>query len=91
MKKLWAKIMKNSKIVEENVVCVGNDFFALNLYEPLKELCYNLKIETPIVLEKHKNQLEEFSQTKFVQSDFVDTINFDCLVIEFFEIDEKKK
>ncbi len=91
MKKLWAKIMKNNKIAEESIVCLDNNFSADNLYEPLKELCYNLKIETPIVLKKHKNQLEEFNQTKFVQADFVDVISFDNLALEYFEINENNK
>ena len=86
MKKLWAKILKNHKIVEECVVNVSDEFDAQNLYEPLKEICYELKIETPIILSKHKNQLEEFGITKFLKTDFIDSVNFDSLVIEYFEL-----
>ena len=62
-----------------------DEFNIDNLYEYLKEICYNLKIETPIILPKHINQLSEFSTTKFFKEDFIDYIDFDKLVITYYE------
>lgn len=78
--------MKNHKITHECVVNLNDEFDAQNLYEPLKNACYELKIETPIVLDKHKNQMEEFGTTKFLKSDFIDSVDFDFLVVEYFEL-----
>ena len=56
-----------------------------NLYDYLKEICYLLKIETPILLDKHKNQFAEYNITKFNKDDFIDFINFDSLFLQYFE------
>lgn len=85
MKKLWAKTLKNFKIQNTFTLNLGEDFDAQNLYETLKEICYNLKIETPVVLKKHINQMSEYGTTKFTNADFIDYIDFDSLVIEYFE------
>ena len=85
MKKLWAKTLKNFKTTNTFTLNLKDDFDAENLYDSLKEICYNLKIETPIVLKKHINQMQEYGTTKFTSSDFVDYIDFDSLIIEYFE------
>ncbi|MGN1208323.1 MAG: hypothetical protein ACI4TI_02540 [Christensenellales bacterium] len=85
MKKLWAKIIKNYKIINSFTLGLDEDFDFENFFEQLREICYNLKIETPIILQKHIHQLNEFGTTKFTKSDFVDDIDFDSLVLEYFE------
>jgi len=85
MKKLWGKTLKNYKIKNTFTLNLTDEFDAENLYEPLKDICYNLKIETPIVLKKHINQMQEYGTTKFTSSDFIDYIDFDSLIIEYFE------
>ncbi len=85
MKKLWSKTIKNNKTQNSFVLNLNDEFNAQNLYDALKEICYNLKIETPIVLNKHINQMEEYGVTKFTSADFIDFIDFDSLVIEYFE------
>lgn len=84
MKKIWGKILENHKIIADFVLKL--DAFCIDdLYEYLKEICYNLKIETPILLNKHINQFEEYNMTKFSKDDFVDHTNFDSFIIEYFE------
>lgn len=84
MNKIWAKILKEEKIIKDFTLNINN-FIIDDLYDYMKEICYNLKIETPLILQKHKNQLEEYSMTKFVKDDFIDFITFDSLIIEYFE------
>ena len=84
MKNIWAKIIIKDKIKKDYVLKL-DEFNINNLYEYLKEICYNLKIETPIILPKHSNQLSEFSTTKFFKEDFIDYIDFDKLVITYYE------
>lgn len=84
MIKIWSKILKDNKIQKDFTLSL-KEFNLDNIYEYLKDICYNLKIETPIILPKHKTQLEEFSVTRFNSSDFIDYINFDFLVLEYYE------
>ena len=71
--------------IKKDYVLKLDEFNINNLYEYLKEICYNLKIETPIILPKHSNQLSEFSTPKFFKEDFIDYIDFDKLVITYYE------
>lgn len=84
MKKIWAKIINDHKIIDDYLL-VLHEFNIENLYEYLKEICYNLKTETPIILPKHKNQMEEYGTTKFTSENFIDYINYDYLSLEYFE------
>ena len=84
MKKIWCKILKDRKILQEYLL-VKESIDTENLFEYLQEICYNLKIETPLVLPKHINQLEEYSTTRFSKDDFIDYIDFDFLVLDYFE------
>lgn len=84
MNYLWAKILKDRKILKDYTIKI-EDFSYDSLYEYLKELCYNLKIETPLILQKHKNQFEEYNMTKFSADDFIDFIDFDSLTLEYYE------
>ncbi|MBE5745908.1 MAG: hypothetical protein E7359_01285 [Clostridiales bacterium] len=84
MNYIWGKILKDKKIVNDYTLNLNN-FSYDEFYEYLKELCYNLKIETPILLSKHQNQFEEYNMTRFSKDDFIDFITFDYLMIEHYE------
>lgn len=84
MHKIWGKLLKNQKIVND-VTLTLNSYDVDNLYDYLKEICYSLKVETPILLEKHLNQFAEYNLTKFTKDDFIDFINFDSLFLQYFE------
>lgn len=83
MKKMWAKIMKENRIKKDCVIEINND---TTLYDNLKEVCYILNLETPIILKKHKLEIADYNITRFRKTDFVDSINFDYLQIEYFEV-----
>ena len=84
MKYIWAKTMVKEKIKNDYTLKL-EEFDIENLYDYLKDICYNLKIETPLILPKHKKHLFEFGTTKFVKDDFIDYINFDKLILEYYE------
>ena len=84
MKYIWAKTMLKEKIKNDYTLKL-EEFDIDKLYDYLKEICYNLKIETPLILPKHKNHLLEFGTTKFVKEDFIDYINFDKLILQYYE------
>lgn len=78
---LWAKIMKDTKIINQDFMIV-EDFNIKLLDKYLKEICYKLDLETPILLSKHFRYLDKYNIVKFTKNDFIDYINFDCLIIE---------
>ena len=73
---------EKNKLLENELFEFDGSFEADNLYTYMLTICGKLKIETPIVLTKHKNHLNEFNFTKFMDVDFVDSINFKNLTIE---------
>ena len=86
MFKLQAKIVdEKNKLLKNELFEFYEDFDSENLYEYMLCICEIFKIETPIVLSKHKNHLNDFNFTKFTEQDFVDTINFKSLTVEIVQ------
>lgn len=86
MFKLLAKMVdEKNKLIENELFEFDGFFESEKLYEYMLSVCSKFKIETPIVLSKHKNHLNEFNFTKFLDVDFVDTINFKNLTVEIVQ------
>jgi hypothetical protein len=83
---LWAKIFDdNDKIISNEVFNFKQEFDARYLYPYVVIIANKFKIETPIVLKKHINNLDGFNFVKFSPDDFVDKVTFKCLVIEILK------
>lgn len=78
---LWAKTIKDGKLIKD-VLSEIEEFDVYSLTEYLKEICYRLDIETPIILSKHYRNINQYNIVKFTSDDFVDYIDFDSLVVE---------
>ena len=48
----------------------------------LSDICYELGVATPVLLKSHFSNFEEFNNMKFLKRDFVESFNFDQMVIE---------
>jgi hypothetical protein len=79
----WAKI-KTEDIIIAHTTVDATDFTAA-----LITVCNAFDLSKPIVCEKHKAEISNFSRTVFYTDDFVDTVSFDTLEIEI--ISKKKK
>lgn len=82
MFRIWAKVIKEDKIIMDTVY-EGDEAFHINrlsLY--LAEICNSFDIETPVILKKHLEHFYLFNTTTFRGTDFITTPNFDKLVIE---------
>ena len=82
MVRLWAKTYKNHKITNSFIYESIDNYNSETFYLHLQEICHKLDIPTPVVLSYHVKSFEEFSNCHFLPRDFVETINFDRLVIE---------
>ncbi len=82
MVRIWAKVMKNEKIVKDTVYEDASIFDIYKFFDYLTPICEKLDIATPIVVTKHLAHFLQFRNTTFMPSDFPESVNFDKLVLE---------
>ncbi len=81
MIRIWAKIIDDSKIIKSCEITVMNyDYHIFEEY--VREIAYKLDIPTPVVLDKHIIDFTVYKSTRFFKEDFVESVNFDKLVLE---------
>lgn len=81
MIKIWGKVFVDEKIEKHSVIEVEPK--ECTFFDMLKQLCEKLDIPTPVLLNKHLADFNQFSMTQFKMVDFVENINFDRFVIEY--------
>lgn len=82
MVRIWAKTYKNHKILRsyiyENIASFNTETFYLHV----QEICHKMDIPCPVVLKYHTENFVNFTNCTFLPRDFVESINFDRLVLE---------
>ena len=87
--KIWAKVLKHHKIVQEAVrEFPARPFDAEGWGRLITELVKPLDLASPVLLNKHVEELARFNRTWFTQADFIESIAFDRFELEIFP--EKK-
>ena len=62
----------------------------LDLYlNTIQTICNDLDLEMPVILSKHKHDLESFNLASFLPADFIEKVDFQRFDIEIF-IDKEK-
>ncbi len=88
--KIWAKVLKHHKIVQEAVrEFPARPFDAEGWGRLITELVKPLDLASPVLLNKHVEELQRFNRTWFTQADFIESISFDRFELEIFP--ERKK
>lgn len=82
MIRIWAKTIKNGKIVKQYVYERGGLTDYSLFFEYVKDICEALDIPTPVIIKTHLFNYAKYNNVKFRQDDFVEKINFDKLVLE---------
>ena len=82
MVKIWAKIMKNNKILKQFVFERQESMDYSLFFEYLSEICFNLDISTPVLIKTHLFDYAKYNVVKFTKSDFIEPISFDKLVLD---------
>ncbi len=80
MADIWVKIMKEQKIRKDFIYNAGK---AESFEYSLREICATLDIPVPLVLQKHIHHFKNLNQAKFNKSEFVESVDFDELVLEY--------
>ena len=82
MVRIWAKFMKDNKIQKDLIYESIDTFKVQDLYLYMQEICHKVDEPTPVVLTSHENNFLNLNTCTFLSRDFVESINFDKLVIE---------
>ena len=85
MFKIYAKLIKNNKVVSDYVYELQNDFAIHDFFEYLQEICASLDLPTPILLTKHIKNFLIFDSTTFLPEDFVESFPYDKLLLEIYK------
>ena len=82
MIRIWAKVMKKDKILKQFMFEKFSEMDYSEFFSYLKEICENLDIATPVLIKTHLFNYAKYNVVRFSQSDFVEQISFDKLVLE---------
>lgn len=79
---MWAKVMVDHRIKNQCVYELDEkmDYSRMHFY--LSEIAAMLDIPTPMLIKVQIFNYAKFNHVKFVKSDFVESIDFDYLMIE---------
>ena len=84
---LWLRTIKHHRMDKQHVEPCTRD----NPEMALEAACRQLDISRPIWLDKHTREWDEFGQSRFLPDDFLESVDFQRLEIEFIAPDAKKK
>ena len=82
MIRIWAKVIKNDKIIKQYVLDRFEQMDYSEFFSYLTEICSNLDIPTPVLIKTHLFNYAKYNNVRFKKDDFVEPINFDKLVLE---------
>jgi len=89
MFRVWGKIIKKNKLVQDTVVELSdyNLSRTQKVYKALEMMCYEFDLAKPIWLELNKKDFIQNARTRFTQDCFIEVIDFDYLDFQVIEED----
>lgn len=89
MFRMWAKIIKNNKIIKDMIVANQDKNLrrTQKVFQAIDEVCDTYDLSKPIWLDSTINDFKIHRKTRFTQDNFIDQIDFDYLEIEMIEED----
>lgn len=82
MFKIWAKVIKNGKIIKQTTYEKEGKFSYSKFFDYLADICEELDICTPVLLKTHIFNYAKFNTVRFIPRDFAEVIDFDKLVLD---------
>ena len=82
MFKIWAKVMREGKIVKQLTYEREDKFTYSQFFSYLADICEGLDIATPVLLKTHIFNYAKFGTVRFLPRDFAETVEFDKLVVD---------
>jgi hypothetical protein len=81
--RIWAKLMTNGHIQKQYVYEREEKLTYSHFFEYLTDICHELDIPTPVLTKTHIFNFAKFNHVKFPQRDFVETLDYDHLFLEY--------
>jgi len=89
MIKLYCRTVDHDKILKSLVVEIEqmeeNIFFDI-----VSNICEQMDLSTPIILDKHYNQMKQFNHTEFLANEFMESVDFKKFIIEIMNEEAEK-
>lgn len=82
MIKIWAKCIKNHKLIKDKIYESLDKYNPASLYVHIQALCHELDIPTPVILKTHIENFDRFNTVSFTVRDFIESVEFDTLTLE---------
>ena len=82
MVKIWAKLIKNDKIIKQTVYERAEQTDYSKFFEYVRDICEALDCPTPVIVKTHIFNYAKYNTLRFKSDDFVEKIYFDKLVLE---------
>ena len=88
MFRLWGKLFKDNHLLRDTVIedC-REDTRTHKIFRALDEICYQFDLSKPIWLDATIKEFKRHSKARFLQDNFIETIDFDYLEIQVIEED----
>lgn len=82
MFRIWAKLMKDGKIIRQFVYEGQEKLTFSHFLNYLFDICRELDCPTPVLLKTHIFNFAKFNHVRFLPRDFVEGVDFDYLLLE---------
>ncbi len=82
MFKIWAKVIKDGKIIKQITYERDEKFSYSHFFEYLADISESLDIATPVLMKPHIFNFAKFNTVRFLPRDFAESVDFDKLVLE---------
>ena len=79
---IWAKLMKDGKILKQVTYRRDDKFSYSQFFFFFSDICEELDISTPVLLKTHIFNYAKFSTVRFIPRDFAESVDFDKLVLD---------
>ncbi|MBQ4061397.1 MAG: hypothetical protein IJD14_00890 [Christensenellaceae bacterium] len=81
--KVYASIVKNTQVIKRAFAMSDIPDASDALMECLEQIYKELDVAEPVWVKKHALDLARYKRTRFLPEDFLETVDFDSLVIEY--------
>lgn len=88
MFRLWAKILKDNRMLRDAVIADEHDDTRTHkVLRALENACAQFDLGQPIWLDKTAEEFKRHAKARFYQDHFIEAIDFDYLEIQVIEED----
>ena len=89
MFRIWGKIIKNNKTIQDTVICIDDYEMSRTKkgYKALDDIWKEFKFANPVWLKKNQEDFIVHARTRFTNDNFIEAIDFDYLDFQVIEED----